>query len=437
MKTQCIKWVLITVLLTTHLTVVSCSDNDADMDVRVLSSAEEASKIIGLPLPMPEYLPEGYEVRSVEVEGDAVHGNWDVSVLINDSEDPGSSNNISMVIHWFYPGIKLIDVEKVAVGESKAIVFREPDYTTLLWLDQESRTMRLRGNVTLEFDELVKIAESITVPPREVLDVSIEPDYDMVIPRGSSKEFTLYVHNNAIEPIKISLDSNDELPKEIKVNLEEDSFSLQPEESRGINVYVEVEDDAPSPIRPEPGDNENLPEELQDSPHPIIDEMYYRLTIVCNYEIFENKPHPKRASVRFRIDPQDLPPGMVTFREAVAAADFPLSPLLPTYLPEGTESLPIGYEIGDKRPYCITAVYNNLRVGLCPKTGIMEPPPEEVGERTFIHEIPAIIRENRIDWWSCDIHFSLVSDEISIDGLKEIAESMLQFTPFSGSWLDR
>jgi len=118
-------------------------------------------------------------------------------------------------------------------------------------------------------------------------------------------------------------------------------------------------------------------------------------------------------------------------------ADFPLSPLLPMYLPEGTESPPVGYEIGDKKPYCITAVYNYLRVGLCSEPGIMEPPPEEIGVRTVIHDIPAVIRENRIDWWSDDIHFSLVSDEIPSDELKKVADSMMQVVTFSGSWLDR
>ena len=422
-------------MLPVILLVTSCADPGTDN--AVLSSAEEASKIIGLPLPMPEYLPEGYEVRSVDVEGDAVHGNWDVSVLIGDSEDLDSSNNISMNIHWFYPGIKLVDIEKVALGESKAVVFRGPDCTTLLWIDTKGRGIELAGNADLEFDELVKIAESITVPPREILDVSIEPDYDLVIPRGSAKTFTIYVRNNGIEAARISLERKDELPREIRVKLGEDSFSLQPGESRDISVYVEVGDDAPLPTRPEPDGNEEFPEETPAPPHPIIDETYYQLTIIFNYKISGNKPHPKQVSVRFRIDPGDLPPGMVTFHEAVAVADFPLSPLLPTYLPEGTETPPIGYEIGDKRPYYITAVYNNLRVGLCPEPGILSPPDSIIGEKTSIQDIPAVIGENRIDWWSCDIHFSVTSDEIPVDELKEVAESMLQFTPFSGSWLDR
>ncbi len=429
-----VKWLGVCIL-PIMLLVASCADPGTNTEV--LSSAEEASKIIGLPLPMPEYLPEGYEVRSVEVDGDAVHENWKISVLIGDSEDLDSSNNISMNIHWFYPGIKLVDIEKVALGESKAVVFRGPDYTTLLWIDTKGRGIELAGNADLEFDELVKIAESITVPPREILDVSIEPDYDLVIPRGSAKRFTVYVRNNAIEAVRISLECKDELPREIRVKLEDDSFSLQPGESREISVYVEVGDDTPLPTRPEPDDNEDLPEELHEPPHPIINDPYYQLTIICNHEIFGNKLHPKRVSVRFRIDPQDLLPGMVTFREAVAAADFPLSPLLPTYLPEGTETPPIGYEIGDKRPYCITVVYNNLRVGLCPEPGILSPPDNIIGEINSIHDIPAVIGGNRIDWWSCDIHFCLASDEIPVDELKKVTESMMQVESFSGSWLDR
>jgi hypothetical protein len=245
------------------------------------------------------------------------------------------------------------------------------------------------------------------------------------------------VRNNAIKPVQISLERKDELPKEIKVKLEEDSFGLQPGENREIDVFVEVGDDTPSPTRPEPDDDKEFPEETPAPPHPIIDEPYYQLTIICNYKISGNKPHPKRVSVRFRIDPGDLPPGMVTFREAVAVADFPLSPLLPAYLPEGTEPPPIGYEIGDKRPYCITAVYNNLRVGLCPEPGLTEPTPGLDGESVIIHDIQAVIGENRIDWWSHDIHFSLISDEISIGELKRVVESMVQVKPFDESWLDR
>ncbi len=436
MKKLKYKQVVITTLLLPVIILISCSSNSNNTGSEAMSPAEQASEIIGLPVPLPEYLPDGYEVRSIDVEGDAEHWFWDIFVLMSDFEDPGYSNNITMTIHWFYPGLKVVNIEKVAIGETKAIVFREPDYVKLLWVDNESRTIELRGNANLEFDELVKIAESITTPPRDILDVSIEPDYDLVIPRGSSKTYTMHVHNNAIKPVKVSMERDDDLPEDIRVKLQYDSFALKPGESRDINVAVKVEDNAPSPIRSEPEDTGDLTGELQGPPHATIDDPYYDLTITCNYEISGNKPRPKRVYVHFRIDPQNLPPGMITFREAVAVAGFPLSPLLPAYLPKGTEPPPTGYEIGDTKPYCITAVYSSLRVGLCPEPGITGPPKGFTGERTTINDISVVIGENRIDWWSNDIHTSLISEEISIEELKKVAESMLQVAPFSGSWLD-
>ncbi|OGN88309.1 MAG: hypothetical protein A2158_00780 [Chloroflexi bacterium RBG_13_46_14] len=123
MKHSFVKAITAVLLLTVLFPVVSCSDTVEDAGAEIMSPAEKASGIIGLPVPLPEYLPDGYEIRSIDVEGDAVHRFWDISVLISDSEDLDSSNNISMDIHWFYPGLKPIDVEKVAESMTQVAPF--------------------------------------------------------------------------------------------------------------------------------------------------------------------------------------------------------------------------------------------------------------------------------------------------------------------------
>ena len=247
---------------------------------REMTPEEEASSIIGLPVPLPEYLPEGYEIRSVDVEGDTEHGFWDISVLIHNSEDGNpDSSNVTMNVHWFYPGLKLVDIEKVAIGDSKALVFREPDRVKLLWIDSEGRGIELTGNANLEFDELVKIAESVTTPPRDILDIALEPDYDLRILRGDSQRFTLYLHNNSLEPVKVSLARDDSLPEDIRINIHDDSFTLKSGESRNIAIDVKVGPDTPSPAWHEPADNEDLSEELQGPPHPVS---YTHLTLPTN-----------------------------------------------------------------------------------------------------------------------------------------------------------
>ena len=146
---------------------------------------------------------------------------------------------------------------------------------------------------------------------------------------------------------------------------------------------------------------------------------------------------PERLFVRLLIDPPErLPAGMVDLQEAEVAADFPVSIVLPAYLPAGIEPPPIGYEIGPEEPCCITAVYSHLRTMACPDPGVTEPPGDVSGERTVIRKKQVVIGEGRIDWWIYDIHFSVVSKEIPMDELKLVAESMMLVGPFSNSWLD-
>jgi len=68
---------------------------------------------------------------------------------------------------------------------------------------------------------------------------------------------------------------------------------------------------------------------------------------------------------------------------------------------------------------------------LSPEPGVSELPVNITGET--IHNKPVIIGEDRIDWWVYDIHFAVVSEQVSISELKLIAESMMLVGPYSGS----
>jgi hypothetical protein len=429
-----VKWLGVCIL-PVILLVTSCAD--PSVDNTVLSPVEEASRIIGLPIPMPEYLPEGYEVRSVDVEGDAEHRFWDISVLISKSgTDNESLNSISMGIHWLSLGLKL-ETERIMIGESSALAFRDPDRPYLLWIDSEGRQITLAGNANLEFDELVRIAESVTSPPKEILDASLEPDGDLLVPRNSSERLTVHLRNNSFNPVKVAISRDDDLPDEIRVHVQDDSFTLQAGESKDIAIDVEVGQDTPSPSWRHRTAEEVFPEDTPPPYSPILETPYYRLAFTYSYELSRVMSRPERLSTRLLIDPPErLPAGMIDLQEAEAAADFPVGALLPAYLPAGTEPPPTCYIISPDEPHCITAVYSHLRVTLCPEPGITEPPGDVSGERTVIRKKQVVIGQNRIDWWIYDIHFSVVSNEIPMDELKLVAKSMMQVGPFTNSWLD-
>jgi hypothetical protein len=167
-----------------------------------------------------------------------------------------------------------------------------------------------------------------------------------------------------------------------------------------------------------------------------VNEPYYKLSINCTYEIFGVSSRPKKVSVDFYIDPKEiLPAGMVTYQEAENATDFPMQILLPSYLPEGINPPPIGYEISDAVPHSVTAYYQDLEVILSPEPGVNEIPDSYTGEKTVIHKKQVIIGDNRIDWWVYDIHFTLISDVVPMHELKVVAESMMTVGPYTNSWL--
>lgn len=400
---------------------------------------EKAENIMGLPVPLPEYLPEGYEIKSIDVEGDIEYSFWNIEIEIGDVKDSDNTSQhpISLGIDWDAHTFKT-KTEKIAVGNTTIHVFRGTDYNNLVWYDRESRQLTLTADKEVELDELVRIAGSVTSPPRKVLEVSLESVKDLRILRGESRKFTLHIQNNSLETIRVSLVQYGELPEDIQVEIVDDAFSLKPGRARDIKVEIKVGQDAPSPellrrsfseVAPGPG-------ETAWPYHALVDEPRYSLSIDCNYEIFGVSSRHERVSMGFYIDPEEiLPVGMVSYREAENASDFLLHILLPQYLPESIDPPPIGYELGDEIPRSVTAYYKGLDVILNPEPGITEPTAGYTGERTIIRNKTVIISDNRIDWWVYDIHYTLISETVSMDELKIIAESMMTIDPHTRSWL--
>lgn len=417
---------------------------------------EEASQVTGLPVPAPAYLPEGYAITFVQfgIEGVEITGppGFELQNLTLDIEkaqtagveSPGS---LLLAITAFSLGMKIPDgVETFQIGGGRGIVDRQPDYIKLSWSDRMGRGLSLIGNKELNFEELVRIAQSVTTPPSEVLEVEIVPK-NIIIFRGESGEIAIQLRNNSSKLVNVSVSRyiedlpNAVLPDSITVNISDNTTVLNPYECKDILVDIKVKDDAPSPAWPYEPASTILPSGIPHPPHPVTEDPYYYLQFSGSYQYSTymniEVDDSFSLSAYLKIDaPAVLPAGMVTLYEAEQAADFPVAMLLPSYLPEGVNPPPIGYAVSVAEPHTITVYYSAFNVILSPEPGVSELPLNVPGERTTLHNKPVIIREDRIDWWVYDIHFAVVSEQVPISELKLIAESMMLVGPYSGSWLE-
>ncbi|MBL7166899.1 MAG: hypothetical protein ISS55_10530 [Dehalococcoidales bacterium] len=426
------------------LTVVSCKPAEMNgqpgtgpsPDDRL--TVEEASRIIGLPVPAPTYLPEGYEISSVKLETHGPPDMWDVTIAIGSS----SAEPVTLEANWFSMGMKLPpEVERVTIGDNSAAVFRRTGHVELLWIDSASREMNLTGNEELAFEELVRIAESVTSPPSRVLETGLEPADDLLVLRGESQRLVIHLQNNSSKYLELSVSQDDDLPEGIGVRVHGDSLTLGPQESVDIPVDIDVAHRAPSPTWPHREASYVL---STDPPPPLSGattsalRYHLRFSVSYSYSTWADTSVEGYAnlSTRLTIDaPTVLPPGMVVLEEAEAAADFPVAMLLPQYLPEGISPPPTGYAVSPEEPHSITVFYSGFQVVLSPEPDVSFPPEDVVGERTKIRTKQVVIGEGRIDWWVYDIHFAVISGGVPMPELKLVAESMMLVGPYSGSWL--
>jgi hypothetical protein len=112
-------------------------DSTPEIDTRDIT-LEEASAIIGVPIPTPNYLPEDYQIREVNVENNTV-----ILLISNEEIDgevdnhPSNKNNvIEISIAWFsggIPGGLKLPGKGVTVSGTRGLLLDEDDYHTIWW----------------------------------------------------------------------------------------------------------------------------------------------------------------------------------------------------------------------------------------------------------------------------------------------------------------
>ncbi|MDD5037776.1 MAG: hypothetical protein PHN78_00420 [Dehalococcoidales bacterium] len=403
---------------------------------------KQASEIIGREIPTPAYLPPGYAITSVQLKSVSEPlRDWRIDLTI-DNGQPSAS--ITMSISSFSLGMKIPPgAETTKIGNSTAMVSRQQDTINLNWRNGAGWGLSLAGTNGVTFEELLKIAESVTSPPVQVLQASIVPDEDLLVLRGKSKDITIHLQSNALTSVKVSITRDtriSNLPAGIDITVTQTSLTLSPGQSLDIIANVKIGDKVPSLTWPYRPASEVL---STDTPPPfgtITEEPSYSLRLMVSYQYTTagtlTIQGNESLSTRLRIDlPAALPEAMVTLRDAEEAVDFPVGLLLPAYFPEGTSPPPFGYQISTEEPHSITAFYSTFQVILSPELGITQPPDDFPGDHMTIRKKQVVIGQNRIDWWIYDIHFTVISEKIPMSELKLVAESMMLIGPGSGSWL--
>ncbi len=406
-------------------------------------TVDQASQIIGLPVPEPEYLPPGYAITSVNIKtsNPRIAPYWDIETTISSVSFP---QQMTLSSAGFSLGMKLPPgVETVMIGSSKAWVTRTVNGIALTWTDARGRQESLSAGTDLQLDELVKVAQSVTSPPTRAVEITGLGDTPLLVLRGTSQEMAVHLQNNSTKDVDISftLDKNiANIPSGIKVTIKDEAFKLAPEDQADVTITVAVGAGVASPTFDRPPASSIL---STDTPPPFSGgqteppSYYLSFQIMCSYLAGTVTLEQRDGTSRqLRIDPPPtLPAGMITLAEAQAASNFPIGLLLPSYLPEGTNPPPLGYSIGELEPHIVTAFYSSFRVELSPEPGVKEPPTGFPGTRDTIRNRPVVIGKGRIDWWADDIHRTVISDSLPMGELRLIAESMMLVGVYSGTWI--
>jgi len=164
------------------------------------TTLEEASNILGAPVPVPAYLPEGYEIQEVYIN------EREVTFLISDeaiertlvtgeeAEDADSQRyevkcKMRLAMRWYPEGgvpVRL-PVEKVKINENRGFLQDRGDHNALWWdlsseQDEEAMfEMVLAAGKGTPKEELVKVAESISMPLiREYPDEVVRAVYEEI-----------------------------------------------------------------------------------------------------------------------------------------------------------------------------------------------------------------------------------------------------------------
>jgi len=433
---------------------------------------EEASSIIGVTIPTPSYLPKGYKIWEVYIEVDST-----VILLISDEEikkemvthtDATGTHQhyeveckMRMDIRWLSQGgrgTKLsgewVTISKRTISESgvvmvnRGLIVDRDDHNDFWWEwypnlgERGEFEIVLSVNKSIPERELVKVAKSLPDPkepsPSRPIETEILLEESIVVPRGEAGTVAIRVTSQSTESLEISVSSAEELPQGVEVELHPDAFSLNPGETVDVETILTVSPTAPPPTWP----RWTLPPKGGEAfahVSPITGAAYYWVYVYFNYTFLDDvdglsKKIRTRLKLRFE-EPPPPPPGMITLEEAQEAVEFPIRDQLPLYMPEGTEPPFLGLTVTSDEPHGVTVHYSTFQLILVPEPGVTGPSPDAVGERTTIRSRQGLLGDNRIDWWALDIHYAIVSDQVSLEEQVMIARSMLLVVPGGGSWL--
>ena len=436
---------------------------------------EEASSIIGVTIPTPSYLPKGYKIWEVYIEVDST-----VILLISDEEikkemvthtDATGTHQyyeveckMRMDIRWLSQGgrgTKLsgewVTISERTISESgvvmvnRGLIVDRDEHNDFWWEwypnlgERGEFEIVLSANKSIPERELVKVAKSLPDPkqpnPPRSIETEILPEDNIVVPQGETGMVAIRVISESTEPLEISVSSAEELPEGVEVEFHPDAFSLNPGQTVEVEVTLTVSPTAPPPIwsrwiLPRQGG-----EAWAHAP-PITEAAYYRVDVYFNCTFYDDidrqEELAKTIKETLKLRFEELPPvplGMLTLDEAQEIVEFPIRDQLPLYMPEGTEPPFIGLTVTPEEPHGVTVHYSTFQLLLVPEPGVTGPSPDAVGERITIRSDQGLLGDNRIDWWALDIHYAIVSDQVSVEEQVRIARSMLLVVPGGGSWL--
>jgi hypothetical protein len=141
-------------------------------------SLEEASEILGVPVPYPAYLPYGYEIKVIHVERDEPDVKQ-VSFFISDEKiDDDHLNDVAdlswkmrLIVVWFtrqMPPSMKCGGEGVRIRtDSGGCIFRSTTHNILVWQWRPDKSKNemfefdLTANIDIPMEELVSIARSV------------------------------------------------------------------------------------------------------------------------------------------------------------------------------------------------------------------------------------------------------------------------------------
>lgn len=173
------------------------------------TTLEEAGNTIGMTVPMPTYLPEGYEVQEVYIKDTGNSTEWIVVLLISGGEIEWIGNEyqcqMRITVYWRdVGGLKMPWAERVKIGDSYGMLEKEKDRNDLSWIIRPGCKLVLSAGKDIPTKELTKIAESVNTAPEEMITNTI-PDNQGETSITLQPELGSYLRNASDEPSGVIL----------------------------------------------------------------------------------------------------------------------------------------------------------------------------------------------------------------------------------------